>query len=79
MERKIYIPVSTIQVYAFCIDDSNPSSNVDNWVEKNRTYELNYSENSILLLDNKGREFCPAPNMRGFNEERFTFFIVFKN
>lgn len=83
----IYKPLSYIQLFAVCIDDSKPKFEPDDWITNNRLYRvvgftepLNQTEGQALIIsDSSFRELHPSPSHWSFKSDRFVIFDIVLN
>ena len=83
----LIVPPNYQALYAWCIDDSLPAFEPEEWVEKGRVYTvkhisepLNISEGfALTILDAYGNEIHPSESHWSFASHRFELFSVFLN
>lgn len=83
---RLFTPPPYLAVFAFCIDDTKPKFEPDNWIVKNRLYRmkficesLNTEGMAVTLIDSKGEEIHPSDSMSSFRADRFRFFEIILN
>ena len=83
----LIIPPKYIAVYAYCINDSLPSFEPEEWIEAGRIYQvkhytepLNTTEGfAVTIVDTSGEEIHPSSSHWSFASHRFEIFSICLN
>jgi len=83
----LIVPPKYQAMFAWCVDDSLPGFEPEEWIEEGRVYPvkhlsepLNISEGyALTILDKNGTEIRPSDSHWSFASNRFEMFSVFLN